>query len=241
MSSDSDRIGRAGDDVMGRMGPAERERAEMDLERDPMFREAVLRLSERLRRANGLAEDDLWRSVESDLARLPQMRAMPERSKAAHRPEKKRSRDVRSPSASAGGWKAALLVAGVAAACGAGYLAGNRLARPPEPVAVVALGNEAGKTAGILEIGPDGGLRFVPVADTAPDDDRVLRLWTLYDEKVGFVPLGTLATAAASRWQGPELPATRPGQIFRVTAEVGAGDRPSGPTRFEGRARTIGQ
>ncbi|WP_246674327.1 hypothetical protein [Mesorhizobium sp. B4-1-1] len=49
MSSESDRVARAGDYVFGLMNDRERARAERDLEIDPAFRDTVLRLAERLR------------------------------------------------------------------------------------------------------------------------------------------------------------------------------------------------
>ena len=48
MASESDRIARAGDYVLGLMNDKERERAERDLEIDPAFRDAVVRLAERM-------------------------------------------------------------------------------------------------------------------------------------------------------------------------------------------------
>ncbi|WP_246674490.1 hypothetical protein [Mesorhizobium sp. B4-1-3] len=49
MSSESDRVARAGDYVFGLMNDRERARAERDLQVDPAFRDTVLRLAERLR------------------------------------------------------------------------------------------------------------------------------------------------------------------------------------------------
>jgi anti-sigma-K factor RskA len=241
MSSDSDRYGRAGDYVMGRMGPAERERAERDLERDPKFREAVVRLAERLRRADVSADAALWQSVEAGLSDLPQMRAAATpRSREAAPQHVRRERRI---GGSLGGWKGALLVAGVAAACGASYLAGDLTARGPTPAVMVALGDAEGAIGGILEVGPDDMLRFVPLDLGRAADGRVLRLWTLYDDGVGFVPLGNLDAAGALRWRGPDLPPPRAGQRYRITAEddsIGLSGMPAGAPLFEGIARPVG-
>ena len=59
------------------MTQAERERAERDLERDPKFRETVIRLAERLRSSTQAHQTDLWRSVQESIAGLPQMRDAP--------------------------------------------------------------------------------------------------------------------------------------------------------------------
>ncbi len=79
MASESDRIARAGDYVLGLMNDSDRERAERDLEIDPAFRDTVLRLAERMRvfdtrtPVDG-ASDNRWRLVSQRIADLPQMR-----------------------------------------------------------------------------------------------------------------------------------------------------------------------
>ncbi|TIP23692.1 MAG: hypothetical protein E5X90_14660, partial [Mesorhizobium sp.] len=74
-----DRIARAGDYVFGLMDERERARAERDLEIDPAFRDAVLRLAERMRAlepqgASATASDERWQLVQRRLGELPQMR-----------------------------------------------------------------------------------------------------------------------------------------------------------------------
>jgi len=76
MSSESDRVARAGDYVFGLMNDRERARAERDLEIDPAFRDTVLRLAERLRAfdpAGSEGRDNRWKVVTQRLAELPQM------------------------------------------------------------------------------------------------------------------------------------------------------------------------
>lgn len=77
MASESDRIARAGDYVLGLMNDAERERAERDLEIDPAFRDTVVRLAERMHvfdRATPSGGHDRWRLISQRIAELPQMR-----------------------------------------------------------------------------------------------------------------------------------------------------------------------
>ncbi|KUM28940.1 hypothetical protein AU467_01425 [Mesorhizobium loti] len=79
MAGEGDRIARAGDYVFGLMGERERARAERDLEIDPAFRDAVLRLAERMRAlepagASNAASDERWRLVQRRLGELPQLR-----------------------------------------------------------------------------------------------------------------------------------------------------------------------
>ena len=75
MASESDRIARAGDYVLGLMNDRDRQRAERDLEIDPAFRDTVLRLAERMRVFDDAAPvDDRWKLVSQRIADLPQMR-----------------------------------------------------------------------------------------------------------------------------------------------------------------------
>ncbi|MGX5826632.1 hypothetical protein [Mesorhizobium sp. 43Arga] len=80
MASESDRIARAGDYVLGLMNDAERERAERDLEIDPAFRDAVVRLAERMHVFDRVEKPALpanhWALVTQRLAELPQMRSI---------------------------------------------------------------------------------------------------------------------------------------------------------------------
>lgn len=79
MASESDRIARAGDYVLGLMNDRDRQRAERDLEIDPAFRDTVLRLAERMRVFDDAApvdgaSDNRWKLVSQRIADLPQMR-----------------------------------------------------------------------------------------------------------------------------------------------------------------------
>jgi hypothetical protein len=79
MASESDRVARAGDYVLGLMNDRDRERAERDLEIDPAFRDAVMRLAERMHifdRAAPSGGGDRWRLISQRIAELPQMRVI---------------------------------------------------------------------------------------------------------------------------------------------------------------------
>ncbi len=236
MSGDSDRYGRAGDYVMGRMEPAERARAERDLERDPKFREAVLRLSGQIGRRDAVARSDMWQAVEAGLNSLPQMRGAASTRPSRAVPARRRAERADAPPHPLAGWKGALLMAGVAAACGASYVAGNHNARMEKPDMIVPLTDAGGGAGGILEVGEDGMLRFVPLALGGAAGGEALQLWTIHDAAAGFVALGTLP-AQTTRWRGPALPQPRPGQRYRVTA--GDGDGAEGPALLEGTALPV--
>lgn len=236
MSSDEERIARAGDYILGAMDDTERERAERDLERDPAFREAVMRLSAQLR-ALGRARpassaERLWATVEARIAELPQMRAITG-SHAA-------SSAVRwiSP-ASLGGWRGALVAMGLMLACGLGYLAGITSAPPTQPVAIAVL-DAAEAPVAILEAHADHGIRVVPLAALSVPNGKVMEVWTLYDRAVGPVSLGTMLRAVETHIVGPRLPAPRPGQIYEITLEEAprsATGRPTGHVLASGVAQ----
>jgi hypothetical protein len=77
--SESDRIARAGDYVLGLMNDRDRQRAERDLEIDPAFRDAVMRIAERMHVFDRAAvsdggSEDRWKLIAKRIADLPQMR-----------------------------------------------------------------------------------------------------------------------------------------------------------------------
>ncbi|MER9004173.1 MULTISPECIES: hypothetical protein [unclassified Mesorhizobium] len=79
MASESDRVARAGDYVLGLMNDRDRERAERDLEIDPAFRDTVMRLAERMHvfdRGALSGGSDRWRLISQRIAELPQMRVV---------------------------------------------------------------------------------------------------------------------------------------------------------------------
>ena len=79
MASESDRVARAGDYVLGLMNDRDRERAERDLEIDPAFRDTVMRLAERMHvfdRAEPSGGIDRWRQISQRIAEMPQMRVV---------------------------------------------------------------------------------------------------------------------------------------------------------------------
>jgi hypothetical protein len=83
MIAESDRVSRAGSFVLGLMNDTERQRAERDLEVDPVFREAVLELAGRLQVLDLAPEKnesgaEQWKLIAARIAALPQMRGVVE-------------------------------------------------------------------------------------------------------------------------------------------------------------------
>ncbi|TIS61653.1 MAG: hypothetical protein E5W93_06995 [Mesorhizobium sp.] len=134
MASEGDRIARAGDYVFGLMDERERARAERDLEIDPAFRDAVLRLAERMRAldpvgpSNALS-DERWQLVQRRLGQLPQMRLAGLSESEAQLPPVVINKIERKPYGvglhSLGGRLGFVIVLALLAAFALGYLAGT--------------------------------------------------------------------------------------------------------------------
>lgn len=114
---------RAGNYVLGLMDDTERIRAERDLEIDPDFRAAVLRVAERMRLLDlkpDAASADAWRAIAARIAELPQMRGSP--------PPAVNAVDGASPVAiglhAVPGSRGRLIAIWLIAACAVGYAAG---------------------------------------------------------------------------------------------------------------------
>jgi anti-sigma-K factor RskA len=128
MAGESDRIARAGDYVLGLMNDAERERAERDLEIDPAFRDAVVRLAERMHvfdRAEPAGEER-WKQITQRIADLPQMRSSG--LSDAWSPTVILSLSQRPHGVglhALGGWRGFVVAVGLIVAFALGYLAGK--------------------------------------------------------------------------------------------------------------------
>lgn len=78
MTSEQDRMARAGNYVLGLMNDADRERAERDLEIDPAFRDTMVRVAERmhlfdLTKPPKNVSEGMWKTIAERIAGLPQM------------------------------------------------------------------------------------------------------------------------------------------------------------------------
>lgn len=135
-------MARAGDYVLGLMDNAERARAERDLEIDPGFRDAVLRVAERmhlldLKPTPEIAPGDAWRTIAARIAELPQVRSLQPPDPALAGKGARPGATVQPPTAklrqvgphSVPNIRAGIIAAGLIAACAAGYVAGVATAR----------------------------------------------------------------------------------------------------------------
>lgn len=110
-------MARAGNYVLGLMEESDRQRAERDLEIDPAFRDAVLRVAERMHLLDlnpaRAVEPGFWPAVATRIGELPQMRT------AAHSPAA-----MNRPDMGAAGFSTPKIAVLLVIACVAGYLAG---------------------------------------------------------------------------------------------------------------------
>lgn len=138
MTTEPDRIARAGNYVLGLMDDAERDRAERDLEIDPAFRDAVIHIAERMHMFDIPAapedtSEGLWRAIAARIAAMPQMRLTFEagdRPMQAAEPKtiganRRDSQPARTIAGLLSRRLAAFMAAGLVAAFAAGYLTGT--------------------------------------------------------------------------------------------------------------------
>lgn len=122
MTREADLVSRAGNYVLGLMEESDRQRAERDLEIDPAFRDAVLRVAERMHLLDlnpaRAVEPGYWHAIATRIGELPQMRA-PKRANAA----------TTKPGAGTARFRAPKIAVLMVVACLAGYVAGLLTAR----------------------------------------------------------------------------------------------------------------
>lgn len=114
---------RAANYVLGLMDVIERARAERDLEVDPDFRAAVLRVTERMHLLDlkpDTASADAWRSIAARITELPQMRGSPSPTVGPSQGAAPTGISLHSVS----GPRGRLIAIGLITACAVGYVAG---------------------------------------------------------------------------------------------------------------------
>lgn len=121
-------MARAGNYVLGLMDDADRDRAERDLEIDPDFRDAVMRIAERMHMFDLApspegASESLWKAVAERIANMPQMRPTMSADTAFARPPA--PFPAVAPSSRRAGWNRVLIASVLIAVFVLGFLAGS--------------------------------------------------------------------------------------------------------------------
>lgn len=126
--NEHDRSARAESYVLGRMDEMERARAERDMERDPEFLDAVMRLASEIRAAGARRAPTTvaWDNVSEQLSSLPQMANGGEKPAAASIVPGRSPAEHLGP-ASLGGRRGMILALLLIAAFGLGFVAGRIL------------------------------------------------------------------------------------------------------------------
>ena len=252
--STEERMARAGDYVLGLMDDHERERAERDMTVDAEFRDCVHLLAERLHAFDHNvdptpAPEAMWGTIAERIADMPQMatdEVARERLAAMGIPQIDKNRKgflrVRRPYAHQfGGWRGGVIAASVLAAIAVGYFAGQASAPAPQPVVVVVLSDDNDVPGAFVEAYGNDAVRIVPLVDFDVPQGKTLEVWTLYDQAVGPVSLGTFQSASEVTLLGPDLPTPKAQQLYEVTLEDAPGSptgRPTGPILAKGLAIT---
>ncbi len=244
MTSEAERLERAGNYVLGLMDDDERERAERDLETDDAFRNAVIQLAERMHvfdrgLPSGKVPREMWRTIAERIADMPQMRPGPALSIASSTPgPATRARGIGLQSF--GGWRGGLIAASLMIACGLGYVAGIGTRPSEKPVVIVVLNTDQQIPGAIFEAFADNTVRIVPLVDFEVPADRTLQAWTLYDPAVGPVSLGIFPRAEEVRLHRDGMPAPTDDQLYEITLEPANGSptgKPTGPILVKGFAK----
>lgn len=245
MTDDATLKARAGDYVLGVMDEDERERAERDMERDPAFRDAVMTIAGSMHALDLTAkpesvDPEMWNTIAARISSMPQYspvdtKTVPE---AANDTVPSRPRGINSGS----GWKGALAAASLLVACGAGYFAGVTTSKPTSPVAVIVLNTDSNVPGAVFEAYADNSVRILSLDDFEVPAGKTLQAWTLYDQSVGPVSLGTFAKSDEVRLKGPAQPPPKADQLYEITLEPETGSptgKPTGPILVKGFARKM--
>lgn len=126
MNSETDRLSRAGNYVLGLMSEADRERAERDLEVDAAFREAVLGVAERMRILDFAPRSDAgdWKLIAARIGQMPHMRGVAATAGMAGRASAEAAMPLLQRLEAWPGRRALPIVVGLAIAFALGYAAG---------------------------------------------------------------------------------------------------------------------
>lgn len=242
MTPDEDMNARAWDYVLGLLAEDERRRCERDIESDGALRDAVSAAAAHLHKLDLTAGAEavppqLWHTISRRIADLPQTAEQ-------EVPARVVPIDARRPAPrSFGGWRGMAMAASLAAACAIGYVGAIATRQAPQPVVVVVLDRPDNVPGAVFEAYADDSVRIVPLEDFVVPEGQTMQVWTLYDDAVGPVSLGTIGRSATqTTLQGPHLPLPKADQLYEITLEPEPGSptgKPTGPILVKGFAKKI--
>lgn len=235
MSTDGERLSRAGNYVLGLLEESERAAMERDMKTDPALNLAVVRFAERMHAldettASEPVSSQIWPRIAKAIAGTPQEQP------AARIIPLARKAGVGAP----GAWRTAAMAAAIVVALGVGYLAGSNIATMPQPVVLVVLETPDNLPGAIFEAFADNSVRIVPLQDFIVPEGKIMQVWTLYDRSVGPVSLGTMTRARVTVLGAHALPRPAAEQLYEITLESAPGSpsgKPTGPILVKGFAK----
>jgi anti-sigma-K factor RskA len=89
----------------------------------------------------------------------------------------------------------------------------------------------------VFEAYADNSVRILSLDDFEVPAGKTLQAWTLYDQSVGPVSLGTFAKSDEVRLKGPAQPPPKADQLYEITLEPESGSptgKPTGPILVKG-------
>jgi anti-sigma-K factor RskA len=241
--NNADRMALAGDYVLGLLDEAACEQVEREMQADPALRDAVLAAQQHFHRLDLTAVPDpvpehMWEKVSTRIADAAQPSlsgAVPVKLRPAANSAAGRGLH------SLGGWRGLAVAASIAAACAIGYFGALATTQAPQPVVVVVLDTDANVPGAIFEAYADDSVRIIPLEDFEVPEGQTMQVWTLYDQAVGPVSLGTIGRNATEiKLQGPHLPTPKADQLYEITLEPAPGSptgKPTGPILVKGFAK----
>ncbi|NMG40392.1 anti-sigma factor [Chelativorans sp. ZYF759] len=236
MTPEEIRTARAGEYVLGLLDDEALARFEEELAADQELAREVASLAGRFEALqehlpHETASEELWRKIAERLDREGEAAsASAPTSPPRVAPPRRRGLS---------GWQNALLAACLLAAFGLGYVGGQFMQPAPEPVVVVVLVDDDEVPAAFMEAYGDDRVRIVPLRDFDVPGGKVMEAWTMFDEDVGPVSLGTFSQPRELVLAGPDLPRPQADQFYAITLEDAPGSpvgRPLGPMLVQGLA-----
>lgn len=238
MSDQSDRRIRAGEYVLGLLEGADRLEAEIAIREDLEFRRLVEAFAARMGRLDMTAKPEpapagMWEQIASRIEGVGQDASGDAGRVVQLRPRKRLSDR----------WRPLALAASLLIGIGIGYLGGWLTVKAPAPVVLVVLQTPENIPGAVFEAFADNSVRILPLQDFPVPAGKIMQVWTLYDQAVGPVSLGTLPRTEISTLGSHGLPVPKTGQLYEITLEPVPGSptgKPTGPILVKGFAQQQG-
>lgn len=242
--TDEDRKALAGEYVLGLLDDAARADVELRMADDPALRKMVLALAHQMNKLDAAlpadpVPSDLWNRIKGRIGGVTQDGAPAPAPRVSAVPA---SESARRTSLRSRAWPAMQIAASLLIAFAAGYGIRWLTTDTPDPVVLVVLQTPENVPGAIFEAFADNSVRILPLEDFAVPEGKILQVWTLYDENVGPVSLGTLPRAEAAHLTGQPLPRPVAEQLYEITLEPAPGSptgRPTGPILVKGFAQPL--